>query len=84
LRGLDFNVNIIFLQNKEAQYAFTKNKPIVPLMMESSYRPEDGWLGLLIGGEYYVDFESGQFEQSMNKMIQQLELRQIRPSQIDL
>ncbi len=53
-------------------------------MMESSYRPEDGWLGLLIGGEYYVDFESGQFEQSMNKMIQQLELRQIRPSQIDL
>ncbi len=53
-------------------------------MMESSYRPEDGWLGLLIGGECYVDFESGQFEHSMNKMIQQLELRQIRPSQIDL
>eukprot|EP00299_Pterocystis_sp_00344_P007630 c2556_g1_i1.p1 GENE.c2556_g1_i1~~c2556_g1_i1.p1 ORF type:complete len:204 (+),score=53.43 c2556_g1_i1:29-613(+) len=38
----------------EAEFALTLHKPIVPLMMESQWRPT-GWLGLLLGAKLYID-----------------------------
>ena len=38
----------------EAEYAFRLHRPIVPLRVESKYRP-DGWLGALIGNKLYFD-----------------------------
>lgn len=38
----------------EAEYAFQQRKKIVPLIMESGYRPT-GWLGALIGTRLYFD-----------------------------
>eukprot|EP00299_Pterocystis_sp_00344_P014548 c7217_g1_i1.p1 GENE.c7217_g1_i1~~c7217_g1_i1.p1 ORF type:complete len:604 (-),score=139.66 c7217_g1_i1:30-1811(-) len=38
----------------EAEFALTLRKPIVPLMMETSWKPT-GWLGLLLGAKLYID-----------------------------
>ncbi|XP_071100866.1 uncharacterized protein [Haliotis cracherodii] len=43
----------------EAEYAFSKRKPIVPLVMELGYRP-DGWLGMILGAKLFFDF-SGKY-----------------------
>jgi len=39
----------------EAEYAFNKRKVIIPLLLETGYRP-DGWLGLLVLTNLYFDF----------------------------
>jgi hypothetical protein len=40
----------------EAQYAYQREKEMVPLMMEEGYRP-NGWLGMMLGVRlYYVFF----------------------------
>ncbi|XP_072042187.1 uncharacterized protein [Amphiura filiformis] len=41
----------------EAQYAFTKEKPIVPLLLERGYKP-DGWLGIIGLTTLYHDITS--------------------------
>ncbi|XP_064597655.1 uncharacterized protein LOC135464094 [Liolophura sinensis] len=43
----------------EAEYAFQRRVPIIPLLMEDSYRP-DGWLGILLGSKLFFDF-SGKY-----------------------
>ncbi len=43
----------------EAEYAFSKRKEIVPLLMEPGYRP-DGWLGMILGAKLFFDF-SGKY-----------------------
>ena len=45
-----------FLLLEEAQYAYTRRKRIIPLMMEENYRP-DGWLGIILGTKLYMHFE---------------------------
>jgi hypothetical protein len=41
----------------EAEYAFTLGKPILPLMMQPSYRA-DGWLGAVLGAKFWHDCTS--------------------------
>src|SRR4051812_40356721 len=36
----------------EAEYSFQRKVPIVPVMVESNYRP-DGWLGFLLGSKLW-------------------------------
>ena len=56
----------------EAEYAFTQHKDIVPLMMESNYRP-DGWLGIIIGSKLWIDFSRGQIiRDSVEKLKKEL------------
>uniref|UniRef100_A0A1I8IBC4 TIR domain-containing protein n=1 Tax=Macrostomum lignano TaxID=282301 RepID=A0A1I8IBC4_9PLAT len=43
----------------EAEYAYKKQKMIVPLLMEHRYRPS-GWLGIMLGMGMYRDF-SGKY-----------------------
>ncbi|CAF2603423.1 unnamed protein product [Rotaria sp. Silwood2] len=38
----------------EAQYAFQKRRPLIPLIMTSRYKP-DGWLGIIVSGKIYID-----------------------------
>ncbi|KAK7499204.1 hypothetical protein BaRGS_00009464 [Batillaria attramentaria] len=42
-------------ENCQAEYAHSKKKPIIPLMMETGYDP-DGWLGILKSNLYHYDF----------------------------
>ena len=41
----------------EAEYAYNKRKPIVPLRVEADYQP-DGWLGPLCINNLYYDFSA--------------------------
>nr|XP_054752090.1 uncharacterized protein LOC129257722 [Lytechinus pictus] len=58
----------------EAEYAFLKRKRIIPIMMEEFYRP-DGWLGLIIGAKFYMDF-SGRLviEEEMSKLLREVQM----------
>ncbi|CAF0925814.1 unnamed protein product [Rotaria sordida] len=38
----------------EAQYAFQKRRPLIPLVMTQRYKP-DGWLGIIVSGKIYID-----------------------------
>ncbi|XP_044170071.1 uncharacterized protein LOC122954105 [Acropora millepora] len=40
----------------EAEYAYTRRKQIIPLMMEENYKP-DGWLGIILGSKLYMNFK---------------------------
>lgn len=57
----------------EAEYAYQLQKWIIPLMMDMYYEP-DGWLGLILGAKYYMDF-SGivLFEESVQKLTRELD-----------
>ena len=64
-----------FYNTTEAEYAFTLHKDIVPLMMESNYRP-DGWLGIIMGSKLWIDFSSGQnIRDSVEKLKKELGTR---------
>ena len=39
----------------EAEYAFEKQRHIIPLKLQTGYKP-DGWLGFIGAGKYFFDF----------------------------
>ena len=41
----------------EAEYTYKLGKDIIPLMMQHNYKP-DGWLGMLVGTKFWIDFHS--------------------------
>ena len=41
----------------EAEYTYKLGKDIIPLMMQRNYEP-DGWLGMLLGTKFWIDFHS--------------------------
>ena len=41
----------------EAEYTYKLGKDIIPLMMQRNYKP-DGWLGMLLGTKFWIDFHS--------------------------
>ncbi len=59
----------------EAEYAFTRQRHIIPLVMEKKYRP-DGWLGFICASKMYVDFTKTDFEQAFQKLISQIQLHE--------
>ncbi|XP_078483665.1 uncharacterized protein LOC100182841 [Ciona intestinalis] len=53
----------------EAEYAYKLQKPIVPLLLDESYKP-DGWLGALVGMQIYFNFsDANLFEANCPKML---------------
>ena len=72
------NENLIlcpFYNIVETEYAFTLHKNIVPLIMESNYRP-DGWLGIIMRPKLLIDFSSGQIiRDSVEKLKKELGTR---------
>ena len=60
----------------EGVYAYNLRRDIVPLIVETGYRP-DGWLGPLVLNNLYFDFskEKTPFEQKMLELIKELGCR---------
>jgi len=58
----------------EAEYAFNKRKVIIPLLLETGYRP-DGWLGPLVSNNQYFDFSDPEkFESSWHMLYEKLKV----------
>ena len=56
----------------EAEYTYKLGKDIIPLMMQRNYKP-DGWLGMLVGTKFWIDFHSKHLiEQGVTKLIKEL------------
>ena len=59
----------------EAEYTYKLGKDIIPLMMQRTYKP-DGWLGMLVGTKFWIDFHSKHvIEQGVTKLIKELDGR---------
>ena len=56
----------------EAEYTFQLHKDIIPLMMESKYKP-DGWLGFIVGSKFWIDFsEKHKLDTNADKLVREL------------
>ena len=62
---------------KEAEYAFVQKKVMVPLLLQSKYKPT-GWLGFLLGASLYIDFTKNDFTQSYAKLKSEIETNAMR------
>ena len=60
----------------EAQYAFEKRRVLIPLRVQSGYRPQ-GWLAFTISGRMYVDFIKLNFEAAYAQLMSQFRQNQI-------
>ncbi|XP_033750309.1 uncharacterized protein LOC117334666 [Pecten maximus] len=59
----------------EAQYAYQVSKEIIPVLMQTKYKP-DGWLGILVGSKLFYEFTNKYpFENKMKELIRELENR---------
>jgi len=64
---------------KEAEYAFIQQKIMIPLLLQSKYKPK-GWLGLLLGPSLYIDFMKNDFTQNYEKLKREIEANAMRIS----
>jgi hypothetical protein len=55
----------------EAQYAFEKQRGLIPLKVQSGYRA-DGWLAFLTSGRMHVDFTKVTFDIAYTQLMQQI------------
>ena len=62
---------------KEAEYAFVRQKVMVPLLLQSKYKPT-GWLGFLLGASLYIDFTKNDFPQNYAKLKSEIETNAMR------
>jgi hypothetical protein len=57
----------------EALYTDKRHKDFIPCLMESSYEP-DGWLGILIRDQLYIDFSSlDNFDAAFEELIAEIQ-----------
>ena len=67
----------------EAEYAFQRKKPVIPVMLQRKYKP-DGWLGLIIGAKLYINFDGKyKFEEAMIMLQKELDGRGKGSGQIE-
>ncbi|CAF3669472.1 unnamed protein product [Rotaria socialis] len=57
----------------EAQYAFQRERKIVPILLQKQYKP-DGWLLFIIGQLLYVDFNKHEFPRAMQMLHNELKV----------
>ncbi|CAM4892765.1 unnamed protein product [Rotaria socialis] len=57
----------------EAQYAFQRERKIVPILLQKQYKP-DGWLLFIIGQLLYVDFNKYEFSRAMQMLHKELKV----------
>lgn len=61
-----------FIYSSEAEYAFQLKKDTIPLMLEPNYQP-DGWLGLVVGAKFWVDFTiTSMINESITKLLKEV------------
>ncbi|CAF4590336.1 unnamed protein product [Rotaria sp. Silwood2] len=51
----------------EAHYAFERGCHLIPIMLETNYKP-DGWLGIIVSGKIYVNFTEVEFKSAYDKL----------------
>ena len=51
----------------EAHYAFELGCRLIPIIIESDYKP-DGWLGIIVSGKIYVDFSKINFQLAYERL----------------
>ncbi|CAF0894707.1 unnamed protein product [Didymodactylos carnosus] len=64
----------------EAEYAFSRKRRIIPIIMREKYRP-DGWLGFIAGSRMYIDFGEFDVQTGLEKLINEIELNRVKPKQ---
>ncbi|CAF2157906.1 unnamed protein product [Rotaria magnacalcarata] len=62
----------------EAEYAFNCKRRLLPLIVQTGYRP-DGWLGFMIGSRIYVNFGVCDFVTACEKLLNEISLQRKRP-----
>lgn len=67
---------------KEAEYAFVRQKIMIPLLLQSKYKPT-GWLGLVLGADFYIDFTKNEFIQNYQKLNSEIESHAMRLNKHD-
>ncbi|CAF2131416.1 unnamed protein product, partial [Rotaria magnacalcarata] len=55
----------------EAQFAFEKQRVLIPIKVQSGYKP-DGWLAFLTSGRIYVDFMKTDFNAAFDKVVSEI------------
>jgi hypothetical protein len=63
----------------EAHYAFERECRLIPIIIESNYKP-DGWLGIIVSGKIYVNFIKDDFTFAYEKL--KSEINQQRHQQL--
>lgn len=61
----------------EAQYAYEKRRVLIPVKVQSGYKP-DGWLAFLISGRIYVDFHKRGFDTAFTKIVSEIQRSQAK------
>lgn len=61
-----------YLIRLEAEYSVEQNKPSIPMMMQTGYRPS-GWLGIINGSKLHIDFSQLPFEEAFNLLLREIE-----------
>jgi hypothetical protein len=57
----------------EAQYAFQRKLKMVPILLQTHYKP-NGWLSFLVSQLLYVDFTKYEFPEAIEKLFKELKL----------
>ena len=52
----------------EAQFAFEKQRDLIPIRIQTGYKPQ-GWLAFLIAGRMYVDFIKMNFDAAYTQLV---------------
>ncbi len=65
----------------EAQYAFQRQRKIVPIVLQQHYKP-DGWLLFLIGQLLYVNFTKYEFALAMNMLLKEIKATNIADTNV--
>ncbi|CAM4796484.1 unnamed protein product [Rotaria magnacalcarata] len=60
----------------EAQYAFEQRRILIPLRVQSGYKPQ-GWLGFLLSGRMYIDFMKTNFDTAYAQLLLEFHLNQL-------
>ncbi|CAF4020115.1 unnamed protein product [Rotaria sp. Silwood1] len=58
----------------EAHYAYERECRLIPILIESNYKP-DGWLGIIVSGKIYVEFGKIDFHLAYNKLKNEISAR---------
>ena len=66
---------LFFPLTLEAEYTYQLHKDVIPLMMDYKYKP-DGWLGIIVGAKFWIDFtEKHKLDSNIHVLVRQLGVR---------
>jgi hypothetical protein len=67
----------------EAQYAFEKRRVLIPLRVQTGYKPQ-GWLAFTISGRMYVDFIKMNFETAYAQLLSEFHQNQANKKDVSV